>query len=260
MNYSILQRAGEVTLEPFPHLVIDPCLPAELYDELEATRPSDETIVQDSTVRGTQLGSNVRTDLHAIQLLARPNLPKVWREFIVHHLSHDFWEETVLLFGEGIRKMHVGLEDKFSQPLASIPTYTRFTARVRNALSMDVNVGVNTPATSLSRVRGPHVDNAVELFAAMLYMAPRDALDEGGDFVVYAETKPVRFEYKAEVRRDDEQTLREVLRVPYRRNVMVAFINSLHSVHGVTSRRSDDYRRLVNFCIELPFSAFNLVR
>lgn len=252
MNYSILQNARTVTLTPFPYLLIDPCLPEDLYDELEATRILDTEIV-----KGLKLGPNVRTDLHAVQLLSRGDLAPVWRDFINYHLSHEFWQEIVEWFGEGIDQTH---GPSLSGDRKKWSVYVRHSSPLKDAIAMEVNVGVNTPATGNvpTRVRGPHVDNAVELFAAMLYMAPRDAFAEGGDFVVYDRSKLVRFEGKAEVRHEDESSLREVVRIPYKRNTMVAFINSLHSIHGVTPRVSTQYRRLVNFCAELPYAAFQL--
>jgi hypothetical protein len=60
MNLSILQRAGPPSFSPFPHIIIENCLPDELYDDLEATRPSDYDLVD-----GRPLGSNQRLDLHA---------------------------------------------------------------------------------------------------------------------------------------------------------------------------------------------------
>jgi hypothetical protein len=41
---------------------------------------------------------------------------------------------------------------------------------------------------------------------------------------------------------------------------MVAFLNSVHAIHGVTPRLSRDFRRLVNFIVELPFAQFELPR
>jgi hypothetical protein len=40
----------------------------------------------------------------------------------------------------------------------------------------------------------------------------------------------------------------------------VCFINSVHAIHGVTPRQSGNFRRLVNFIVELPGAQFALPR
>jgi hypothetical protein len=257
MNYSILQRAGDVSTQPYPHIIIENCLPDELYNELEGTRPSDDYLVD-----GRPFASNIRMDLHARQLLDRPDLPTIWRQFIKYHLSEKFWREITRTFSLGDGSAAAGLVlNKLNKPLHTLPVTMRTQPAAKGAISMDVNVGVNTPVIGrASSVRGPHVDNPIELFAAMLYMPLKDASDEGGDFVVYQKHRPVHFVGKAEVDQDDIRSLSEHARVKYKRNTMVAFINSVHAIHGVTPRQSLGFRRLVNFCAELPFAMFTLPR
>jgi hypothetical protein len=250
MNLSILQRAGDPVMEPYPHLVIENCLPDDLYDDLEATRPSDEFVVA-----GRPLGSNQRIDLHARDLLIRP-IFDIWQQFIMYHLSRRFLMEVVQVFD-----LNGTLLNQPTSPLDQMDVAMRYDPPSRKAISMDVNVGVNTPVVgNATTVRGPHVDNPIELFAAMLYMPLKDAPDEGGDFVIYEKTRPVRFVGKAEVRPDDCLTLAEHARVKYKRNTMVCFINSVHAIHGVTPRQSGNFRRLVNFIVELPGAQFALPR
>jgi hypothetical protein len=179
-------------------------------------------------------------------------------------VSYEFWQEVVKLFdtelGSGSIVNGWAL-NQTGQPLMTMPTVIRTQPPAKQAISLDVNVGVNTPVVGpASSVRGPHVDNPIEVFAAMLYMAPKDTRDEGGDFVVYKKNQPVRFVGKAEVHPKFCPTLSEHARVPYKRNTMVAFINSVHAIHGVTPRLSRDFRRLVNFIVELPFAQFELPR
>lgn len=250
MNLSILQNAKHVYTTPYPHVVVENCLPDDLYDELEKTRPSDHDLVA-----GRLLGSNLRIDKHARELVIT-RIADIWRQFIAYHLSKDFWIEIVQTFDLNGALLRIP-----TAPLDQMPVTMRRDPPAKKAISMDVNVGVNTPVIGApSSVRGPHVDNPIELFAAMLYMPPKDAVDEGGDFVVYEKHKSVRFVGKAEVHPDDCLTLSEHARVKYKRNTMVAFINSVDAIHGVTPRLSRDFRRLVNFCAELPFAQFSLPR
>jgi hypothetical protein len=204
MNLSILQRAGTPYFSPYPHIVIENCLPDELYDELEATRPSDEYLVN-----GRPFGSNMRMDLHARDLLLKMKVRDltnqkpfgIWREFIEYHVSNAFWQEVIKVFDAelGPGSAMAGWMLNFTgQPLSLMPTIIRTEPPSKKAISMDVNVGVNTPVVGpATSVRGPHVDNPIEVFAAMLYMPPKDAPDEGGDFVIYEKCRTVRFEGKA---------------------------------------------------------------
>src|SRR5580765_4688017 len=178
MNLSILQNAGPPSFSPYPHIIIENCLPDALYDQLEATRPSDPELVH-----GRSFGSNIRLDLHARQLLNDTSLSTIWRQFIKYHVSYEFWQEVIRLFDAelGPGSMVAGWAlNQTGHPLATMPTVVRTHPPAKRAISMDVNVGVNTPVVGpASSVRGPHVDNPIEVFAAMLYMAPKDTPDEG---------------------------------------------------------------------------------
>src|SRR3546814_18222217 len=71
----------------------------------------------------------------------------VWREFIEFHTSQAFWQQVVDLFGREDDGAKAGV---------------RF--RDRADVVLDCQIGVNTPVLERSRVRGPHVDNPVEIF------------------------------------------------------------------------------------------------
>lgn len=232
MPVSVLDKA-EVKDWPFPHVVIEDCLPWDYYRKLLEYRPPYSVVLG-----GRKPGNNQRLDLHAAQLLAWDNLPTVWREFIGFHTSQAFWQQVVETFG---------LEDDGAR------AGVRF--RDKSEIVLDCQIGVNTPVKQRSRVRGPHVDNPVEIFGGLLYMGDEQ---KGGDLVIYEPVEPLLFHGKAEVH---DFRVRPVQTVRYAHNTFVGFINLPHSVHGVTPREvTPDPRWLVNVIAEQHTPRFELPR
>src|SRR3546814_5931604 len=89
MPVSLLDRATSVSDWPFPHVVIEDCLPWDLYRRLLEARPAYEAIL-----KGREPGSNKRIDRNAKDLLADYTLAPVWREFIEFHTSQAFWQQV----------------------------------------------------------------------------------------------------------------------------------------------------------------------
>jgi len=252
-NLSTLQNAGEVILEPFPHIVINDALPSELYKALADSRPSG-----DSIARTRKDLNNVRVDINAASLMKSHGLAPVWQDFIRYHTSNAFWQEVVTKFGPSISESYPNLANVLGD-LRTLPTGVRF--RDNCAVHMECQIGVNTPVTGASRVRGPHLDNPMELFAGLLYMRDKDDEDTtGGDLLVHALTQQPRFYGKAEI---EDWCVKLQSRVRYGSNVFVGFINTPIAVHSVTERApTTRYRNLVNFAAELsvPLFDFNAAR
>ena len=232
MPVSVLDKA-EIQDWPYPHVVVEDCLPWDLYRELLHARPSYETVLQ-----GRDQGNNKRLDLPASALLNWDELPTIWRQFIEHHTSQKFWQQVCEVFGldrggevAGVRYLH------------------------DTPITMDCQIGLNTPVLERSRVRGPHVDNPVEIFGGLLYMGDEQ---NGGDLVIYEPVEPLLFHGKAEIQ---DFRVRPVRQVKYRHNTFIGFINTMHSVHGVTPREeTPEPRWLVNVIAEQKTPQFELPR
>lgn len=232
MPVSVLDKA---VLEetPFPHVIIEDCLPWDYYRELEDARPAYEAILA-----GRDPGNNLRMDVPSRYLLAWPQLPQIWRDFIEFHTSQAFWQQVVGIFG---------LEDD------GATAGVRFQDKCD--IDMDCQIGMNTPVLERSRVVGPHVDNPVEIFGGLLYMGDEQ---KGGDLLIYEPVEPLLFHGKARIH---DFRVRPVKKVAYGPNTFVGFINLPHSVHGVTPREeTDEPRWLVNFVAEQKSPRFELPR
>ncbi len=220
---------------PYPHATATDVLPEIFYRHLANTRPSMELIVGDR-----DMGSNLRYDLNASELLVMDLIEPLWRDFINFHVSALFWEEIKSKFGPEIVATHPGtFQDMDSLDRLSVGMRHK---GATTDVVLDCNIGLNTPVLEAGRVRGPHIDNPVEIWAAMFYM--RDVRDEsqGGDFMVQRLNRTFRFYGKAEVPDEDVEDVRCI---PYVENSMCCFVNSIESVHSVTPREVAIYPRLL---------------
>lgn len=202
---------------------------------------------------GRPYEQNARYDIDAVFLLERPDIDPRMKDFIRAHVSQKFWLQIVEKLGGRIRAKYPDLEDRVGKPLED------FTVGIRNQkreepvdVEMDAKPGYNTPPTELSTVRGPHVDNPHELFAALMYLRDPDDQSFGGDFVVdtaiHRQDK-WRWHGKAEIYPNH---FVDHAKVDYTQNVACFFLNSLEAVHHVTPREPSPYpRRLMNFIAEV---------
>ena len=240
--HSILAKANKVNYDPFPHVVIENALPEDYYYRLKFNRPSYDWIVGDRDP-----GDNIRLDVGAVQALSR-GLHPIWREFLTFHTSPRFWADVFRVFREAI---YIFYPQLFWRNLLENPGVRHGTTR---PFFLDCNIGLNTPCLDgPSSVRGPHLDNPVELFGGMLYMGTAP----GGELIIHQLTQEPEFHGKMEI---FPECVEEVGRVPCRDNMAVFFLNTPLSVHSVSERNSPYPRDLVNFIGEYSFPLFGVKR
>lgn len=260
--HSVLEQVtrDDLVLEPYPHIVKEDCLPASYYAELLRSYPSDEMITDlykrhaicPPALRGEGLRQNTRYDVSASQVMETcEQFPEIWTEFVRYHSSPEFFAQVVRVIGPEIVRTYPFLEERLGKRVSDLTTGIRF--RSKADVSLDCQIGINTPPTTMSAVRGPHADAPVELFAILLYL--KDQADErtGGDLAIYRWRDPnVRRFVGAEVEEADVELVKTVT---YRPNTMVMFLNSDDALHGVLPRAvSSQTRRLVNIIGEVDQS------
>lgn len=236
---SILAKADSVRLWPYPHVVIPDCLPQSLVDELDATFPEQEIL------RVPHVGEGVRVDLPSMEALEK--LDSTWVEFIRYHTSQEFWHDVLDLFGDVMNVCYPLLHLQYGnlRELDCGPRRVEMTT-----LQMECQPGVNTAQTVAQRVRGPHLDNPVELYGGLLYMGD----GEGGDLEIQRLIKGPKFHGKLEIK---DKCVETVSTVKYQKNMLVFFLNTPVSIHSVTTRpASEECRRLINIVGELPNMLF----
>ena len=100
-------KKSDVRTEPFPHIIVPNVLDEDLCSQLFSEFPPLETITQ-----GVKYGSNQRFSLSAKDVFKDQMVSQLWKRFIEVHVSNQFFQEFVDLFGEDIRKEHPSFEQK----------------------------------------------------------------------------------------------------------------------------------------------------
>lgn len=240
--------AADVVAEPFAHLVRASALPSGEYRLLAEEFPPLGVIARQVPA----LGSNQAVRMNAAQALARSDLSPSWRRFFALHTSDEYWRDVVRVFGDSLRAAYPGLETRIGRRFEDWRVACRGTdadADVR----LDCQFVMNTPVTTRSSVKTPHVDKCDKIFSALFYMRPPDDPTAGGDLDLYRWRRTPRF-VKHRVVPSDVEHARTI---PYAPNTYVAFVNSPRSVHGVSPRDVTEVpRRYVNFIAETSERAF----
>lgn len=259
---SILQNvtSNDLLLDPYPHVVIDDCLPALYFQALAETYPTNDTILQYCRTHpfrkfvfaDGEARPNDRYDISAFQAIESPeHLSPVWLDFIRYHTSPAFYAEVAALFGTAISRTYPFLEASLGRPLKDFSVGVRF--RSDCDVSLDCQVGINTPATQKSSVRRVHTDATVELFAALLYFRDPDDDTPGGDLEIFKWRNPRR---KRFIGSEADETAAELVdTIGYKANRLVMFLNTQDSLHAVTPREPSRHtRKLVNIIGEVDRS------
>lgn len=247
--HSVLAKARRADLryDPFPHLVIENCLPEDYYRALEQSYPEDATILQLDAWRRRQRGQNQRADICAHQAFEHPELvAPVWLEFMRHHCSGAFYAEVIALLGPEMKTLYPDLERRLGGRLEDRTVGVRFQpGGDTGALSLDCQVGINTAVTRRSSVRGAHTDAPEELYAMLLYFRRADDDAPGGDLEILRWRDGVERRFVGTA--VDDADCERVSTVPYAPNTLVVFLNAQHAVHAVSPREpTAKSRRLVN--------------
>ncbi len=188
---------GNVKVEesPFPHIVVHDFLPPKLYQELSAEYPSEETFTA-----GKLIESNTRYQISAAEIIRQKKLHPVWSDFVKYTVSPDWWQKVMGVLKESILREHPDIDLLLGKKLEELTIGVR--GRDLTDIVLDCQPGINSPVLHENSVRGPHVDNPVELFGGLLYFRPPYDDSEGGDLLLYRHVKsnPV-FWGKAELRK-----------------------------------------------------------
>ncbi len=233
--------------EPFPHLVVPDALPPALYQELEHSYPALAEVAGPGP-----LANNRLYKLAAADVVASARIAPRWREFFAYHTSADFFDRVCVLWEDEIAALHPGIRDAFGKAPQAFGTVLRQPGKKGNAanfaadVALDCQFGMNSPVTTPSAVRGPHLDNPAKLFAALLYFRHADDVSIGGELELYRVKPGQRPMARGSRVRPDAVEVAE--RVAYAPNTLVMWLNSPLAIHGVSPRSVTPVpRRYINF-------------
>jgi hypothetical protein len=251
---SLLARvsAADIVEEPFPHVVFHEPLESELCDRLIAEFPS-----LDVMSKGRAYKSNERLDHHAYRAVQNARLSPLWRDFVVTHVSQGFLNQQLGLFDESIRRRYPSVAETIGLP--ALPRAgMRYVDTFETAdVLLEAQAAVNTPVTvEPSAVRGAHLDKPNKLIVGLYYLRHPDDDSGGGDLELYRyRTAHPEFDGHEVPGRFVEL----VKTIPYERNVLVLFLNTPHSLHGVSVREQTPcVRMFLNLGSEVEADLFTI--
>jgi hypothetical protein len=173
------------------------------------------------------------------------------------HLSQAFLDRALSLFGGAIRAEYPDFEERFG-PIAKLRAGVRnLETHAEVDVLLDAQICVNTPVVSKpTSVRTGHLDLFEKLFAGLLYLRHPEDRSRGGALELYR-FKPGRYAFHGKY--IDSRYLELARTVEYERNVLVFFLNTRRSLHGVTVRERTDFPRLfLNLLAEVSEPLFDL--
>ena len=256
---SVLAKKNKVIIirNPYPILIIKDAIDEDVYSQLEKEYPSLEKIFElDNNM--SKIRNNSRYQIGADIGMKNPDISPLWRQFIKYHSSPEFYQEVIELLGNDIRRLHPHIEVECGKKLEDLSVGIRWNNENKEDMVLDCQVGLNSPVTKQTSVKGPHIDNKVELYAGLFYMRDKNDKSRGGMLDIYKHPTGL---YKPKKHPDWgkncilDSSLIKLNSIPYSRNLFVMFINSWKSIHGVSPRQVTNHcRRLVNIIGE----AYNL--
>lgn len=220
--------AADVVTDPFPHLIVENALDADVYRELESHLPSLDLLKPEDRIL-----NNTRVDL--ISSSGRAELPleaanPQWREFLDLHASEAFVKRVMSIFGAHLPQV----SKKMHQTWSGFRAMNDFRRPENLEIRGRATLALNTPVQEPTSVRGPHVDSRHKCFVGLYYSRHPEDRSEGGDLELYRWKKGVKKrKWAGQIAVDDVDI---VTTVPYQSNTLVIFLNTDDAVHGVSPR------------------------
>jgi hypothetical protein len=231
---------------PFPHLVVTDCFPAPYYELLIAQWPAEDEFFE--LQKNTAFGIYFQPFESQRSSFLQSGRGLMSAEFV---RSHDFWIEFRRIIENAIVP---ALAEKFSRAAKSFMR-RRFLRR-RPALTRS-NLEITSDLLFVRRDNHflpAHVDDLRSLIQVLIYLPPDDNHPHLGT-QLYEQVGPGNI--KAPAQLDDARQaqaaqllgieVREVKRIPYQRNTLVANLNHPRSWHGQTLSEPYDRRTYQGF-------------
>jgi len=263
-NLNILQNFDKKFYfsKPFPYFLIEKCFPENIYEMLFKDYNLIINYLKDRN--NMSILNNTRLQINAANFLKTDIFKKsIWFDFIKYHTSKEFINDLVNIFDYDLNIYYPEILSAFKNYKKN-ENYLKIRSKNNSDYKfvVDCQPGINTPVIKKSNVRGPHVDNPVEIFGGLFYLRDDNDTSEGGDLEIYETKNPkIYFEGKAEVK--NLENLKKIKTYKYGKNKCIFFLNSIKTIHGISRRTETNYtRNLTNFVVETYFfdKLFNIER
>ena len=250
----------EVSTDPFPHVIKDGFLDADLYARLEAEFPPVE-LFKAAAGPGGRAGLDLYEDdpQYGEMLAASP----AWREFYDFINSERYVRSLIDLFGDQFAHFESRVDpqlatyDHYVEPRQELAKKSRLGRRLnqlqtalapgRNA--NDLFVRLDLALGGIGYGKPVHCDRPNRLSSMLVYFCDADEIGmDGGELVIHAHKQ--KKAYRDYERHPKAEDVTEVARLSAKPNRGVFFLcsnNSYHSATEVTAQK--DYRRFVYISI-----------
>jgi len=251
-------KKSDVFIDPFPHIIVKDALEEELFLKLVSEFPSISTISKGIENEGIDLlSSNIRIHYLAKEVISDDTITPLWKDFISLHTSSYFLHEFIYVFKEHILQIYPQFEHEYGSFETLISGIRKLDTFVMADVLLDAIISINTPVVNKpTSIRKAHVDLPDKLFAGLFYMRDPEDRSTGGNLEIYRfkKGKPCGFK-NCEV---DDLYVERVKTIEYEQNVLVLFLNSSYSLHGVSVRSLTEYPRyFVNLLGEVQKPLFD---
>ncbi len=218
--------AARVEMDPFPHVVVADTVGGGRCLELTRAFPA---------FPGVEGAPGHKKFLRrSVELLADDQLPDVWRRAILDDLGPAAWLEWIRLFGRAARREYPELERRGPLERWRVGQRRRDDPAGRDVL-LDAQLGIHAAAASAGVERGPHVKGPNKLFEGQWFLRAEDDDAAGAELVLFAPRPGARVAFGAR-NQVDPASVEPVRTYPYRRSLLVAFLNTPRSIVQVASR------------------------
>jgi hypothetical protein len=255
-NRSLLNVSrSDVVQTPFPHVVSESILPADLFARLKADFPDASVFAGQVEAHGntgsrTGKGFDVyRGDTSYAALMSRS---EAWREFDGFINSQAFVDQFLDLFGPDLEAIGCSADisgsrydRSYEEPRELMTEHATLKDRVDGALhkltrgfkggrTVELFSRLDIQRAMGGYAKPPHCDRPNRLCSLIVYFTDADSSGlEGGELMIYRhrEQKPIsRYE-----RHPAEQDVEVVTKLKAKPNLGVFFPCSNNSYHGVTA-------------------------
>ncbi len=216
---SVLQNFKKVETDPWPHIMIKNALPQNIHDELLSTLP-DKRLTQ-----GQPKDKHGKLTWKAYEIAPEQYpVSNIWKEFIDFHLSREFFDQVLDLFGPWAKKLPITKENIILTDRTLGPTF-------KDNCYTEFGFVKHPPLNDVSS-RTPHTDNEKEIYAGLLYLKYPEDKSTGGGFSLH---KPNSL--KMNIKREYVDPGPIVKVCPYESNNFVMFLSNKNTQHSVEPRQ-----------------------
>ena len=237
---SLLEKIKNVDIisDPFPHIIIKNPLNSSYYEQLDKEFPKIQLFLQNKEYYENHRYNIFNED--------SKNVSDLWGNFLNLHSSKSFGDNLITLFSDHLKNLYPKFLKDYNENKFIFGSSHKDFKSNKISLCMSADLAINTPLTKIiNTVRSPHLDNTKKIITGLFYMRDPNDNSTGGDLEIYKFKNNNKIKYFGNA--IPKKYVDVVSTVPYEDNIMISFINTPYSIHGVTDRSPSKYARRFSY-------------